>query len=88
MWLSTLADGGEVRWKTVSGKKNDDGALTGRVEINLEGVDWESREKEWGPAGLLNTAYAHGTFELEESGLYVIDAQRGRYLFKRRSISS
>ena len=74
---STLADGGWVKWQTVKSSRNDDGELTGRAEINLEGVDWESREAEWGPAGLLNAAYAHGAFRVEESGLYVIDAQRG-----------
>ena len=72
---SVLADGGRVGWKTVAAER-DGGKLTGKTQLELEGVGWEAREDEWGGAGVLNTAYASATFTLAGPTNLLVDASR------------
>ena len=73
---SVLADGGRVGWKSVPADRDESGALTARASLKLDGVDWDSREKEWGGAALLNVAYASATVALPSAGLYLLEASR------------
>ncbi len=75
-WPSALADGGRVAWRAVAGERDDTGALTGAVKLDLTGVAWEAREDEWGVAGIVNVAVATGVFVLESDALLLVEGAR------------
>jgi len=73
---SVLADGGRAGWTDVESDRDEEGNLTGRVSIKMEGVDWEARQGEWGVAGLLNSAYLYGEFTLDGPSTLILHAAR------------
>jgi len=63
---SLMAPGGWARWTRVS----SDG---GMLKLEHQGVDWDALSDQWGVAGIVGAALAHGTIDLDSPGSYGIE---------------